>query len=149
MKKLMMIGVVLACATLISGCGNSHEKVVNDFYRFLSVDGETLHEVSSTVVTDGFFERNEKMRMRFAEFAGRRLIVKTEIIDTFKNSDVNASVIRVTYQRKDGSYGRFPDFFVVGSVKGGKDKIMFITREESEALAFLPRYREEMGKRKW
>ena len=32
MKKPIMLGVALACATLVTGCGNPHEKIVKEMY---------------------------------------------------------------------------------------------------------------------
>ena len=131
MKKLMFGCVALVCATILTGCGNSHEKMVKELYA--AVQSGDAKKAEKTAMEhfapglDDMLKYNKDTKKVFRSISESKESVKTETIKTFEEDGGKASVISA---KCDGT----TLYFVVGGEKGKDDKILFITTDKSAAM---------------
>ena len=131
MKKPIMLGVALACATLVTGCGNPHEKMVKEMYAVVqSGDRDKADKFCEQNFAPGLedlLKYNRDTKKVFGAISESKEAVKTEILKTLAEDGGKASIMSA---KCDGT----TLYFVVGAEKGKDDKIMFITTDKSAAL---------------
>ena len=132
MRKLIMVAVVLACATVITGCGNPHEKMVNDMYSSLqSGDRDKadkfFKENVDSKLADGL-RHNRKTKKVFVALmeSKEKEPVKTEILNAMNGDAASVSLI-------SGKCDGTTLYFAVGAKRGTDNKILLITTEKEEA----------------
>lgn len=129
MKKLMLVCVALVCATVLTGCGKSHEKVVKELYFAVgSGDDDYMRkfvEANFAPGLDDALKYNKDTKRVFKKISESEGFAKTETLKTFKNDGDKFSVISA---RCEGT----TLYFVVG---GKDDKIVLITVDRNEAMS--------------
>ena len=128
MKKLMMVCVALVCATVLTGCGNPHEKVVKEMYLAVSSgDNDEMKKFAEANFAPGLedvLKYNKDTNKVFQKLSESEGFAKTEVLKTFKKDGYKFSVISA---RCEGT--------TLYCVVGGKDgKIVLITTKRDEAM---------------
>ena len=127
MKKLLMLGVALACAALVTGCGNPHEKMVRKLYAAIqSGDRERLDQFAEKNFAPGLSDQlkwdksMKDVKRAFGKVAGSKNPVTVEAVKSVEREGFKGSVV---VAKCDGS----TLYFVVGAEKGNDDRIRLIT----------------------
>ena len=157
MKVRMVIGLVLACVVMLTGCGksesgsggdsgNSHEridsgrgreKMVQKLYAVIqSGDRDAERRFAEDNLAPGFGEK-----LRYKEYAGAKDVKKTFGKIAKSKETVETKVMKTKTESGGGEVSiieaKCDDttlYFVVGCEKGDADKIMFITTDRNEAM---------------
>ena len=145
MRKLIMVAVVLACATVITGCGNPHEKMVNDMYSTLqSGDRDKADKFFKEHLDSDLAEElrhNRKTKKVFGALleSKEKEPVKTEILNAMKVGAATVSLISAAWD--DTML-----YFAVGAKRGSGNKILLITTEKEEAEFWWEMCAKDMSK---
>jgi len=157
MKVRMVIGLVLACVVMLTGCGksesgsggdsgNSHEridsgrgreKMVQKLYAVIqSGDRDAERKFAEDNFAPGFGEK-----LRYKEYAGAKDVKKTFGKIAKSKETVETKVMKTKTESGGGEVSiieaKCDDttlYFVVGCEKGEADKIMFITADRNVAM---------------
>lgn len=131
MKKLMTMGLVLACAGFICGCGNPHEKMVKEMYAVVQSGdrdkADKFCEQNFAPGLDDILKYNKDTKKVFRAISESKEAVKTEVLKTHDEDGGKVSIISA---KCDGT----TLYFVVGAEKGKDDKILFVTADKNAAM---------------
>ncbi len=124
-----MVCVALVCATVLTGCGNPHEKVVKEMYLAVSSgDNDEMKKFAEANFAPGLedvLKYNKDTKKVFQKLSESEGFAKTEVLKTFKKDGYKFSVISA---RCEGT--------TLYCVVGGKDdRIVFVTADRNEAMS--------------
>ncbi len=155
MKKLKIIAVALACATILAGCGggNPHEKMVTDFLQILqSNDHKKIDEFAATnfdpslkeMLENRIPEYNEFMgfsakslKKKFSAISSSKAPIKTRGLKMIEDPEGKCSVV-------EGVCNGVTLYFFVGGEAGKENRILLILDDEDNMEKIFGQMKIEM-----
>lgn len=136
MRILIMVGVALVCATVITGCGGGgqHEKIVRELYVALqSGDFGKIDKFAKENFQEGLddiLKENRRLKKNIRAISESNAAVKTKTIKELEDDLAKGAIVEAEC---DG----ITLYFMIVNEKGKSDKIAFITDDLSSLISLM------------